>query len=52
LTFQGKDTIRRNAASVWALKWSSFFRRNCSGRRPMTAGWASVVTNAPSPTMA
>ena len=51
LTFHGNDTISRNVASVWALKCSSFFSRNCRGSRPMTAGWASVVTKAPSPTM-
>ena len=49
LRFHGNDTISRNAASVCALKCSSFFRRNCSGSRPMTAGWARVVTNAPQP---
>src|SRR5205823_10322768 len=50
-TFQPNVAISMNAASVCALKCSSFYRRLCSGRRPITPGCAIVVTNAPSPTI-
>ena len=50
-TFHAKVAMTMNAASVWAVKCSWVFRRSWSGSRPMTPGWAIVVTKAPSPTM-
>ena len=50
-TFHANVAMNMNWASVSALKWSWVFSSNENGRRPMTAGCAMVVTNAPMPTM-